>query len=141
MYLISTQGLIDLIGGDPDIGQLLRQLGADRVRVSIVTLGVVEADLQSMANEPDFAQFDQALRSFEAFARRMGCIEPFDGHVVRVWARLLNQHLTTETDDDGVEDLGDIDRMVVATAIERNLILIDRPRIYHQQLALNAHGY
>ena len=72
---------------------------------------------------------------------RIVCATVNDHHVVRVWARLLNQHLTTETDDDGVEDLGDIDRMVVANAIERNLFLIDRPRSYHQQLALNAQGY
>ena len=48
MYLISTQGLIDLIGGDPDIGQLLRQLGADRVRVSIAIRSLIRARMSPL---------------------------------------------------------------------------------------------
>lgn len=73
---------------------------------------------------------DLALRAFVSFARRNNALELFDEGAGAVFSRIAQ--LDLRIDDD--EDLGDMSRMDVATAIDRNLVLIEGEQPYHGRI-------
>ncbi|MNL79183.1 hypothetical protein D3C87_2057280 [compost metagenome] len=73
---------------------------------------------------------DLALRAFVSFARRNNAFELFDEGAGAAFSRIAQLELRVHDD----EDLGDMSRMVVATAIDRNLVLIEGAQPYHGQI-------
>ena len=88
-----------------------------RHRNVVVSVAHVQAEILSTPIEEGREVMDLALRAFVSFARRNNALELFDEGAGAVFSRIAQ--LDLRIDDD--EDLGDMSRMDVATAIDRNL--------------------
>ncbi len=130
MFLLSTQALMDIICENPDMTAWIRLVPAQDIHASVVSVAHVQAEILSTPIEEGREVLDLALRTFVSFARRNSTLELFDEGAGAVFSRIA--HLDLRTDDD--EELGDMSRMVVATAIDRNLVLIEGAQSYHRQI-------
>lgn len=130
MYLFSTQTLMDLICGEPHVMGWAETVVAHGVSISVVSIGRVQAEILATGQGDGRDELDSAFRVVLANAKRTHRIEPFDESTALVWAKLLDRELTYEAGD-GTMELDDLSRMVVATAIDRKLILVERPQPYH----------
>lgn len=101
-----------------------------RHRNVVVSVAHVQAEILSTPIEEGREVMDLALRAFVSFARRNNALELFDEGAGAVFSRIAQ--LDLRIDDD--EDLGDMSRMDVATAIDRNLVLIEGEQPYHDQI-------
>ncbi|WP_327209977.1 hypothetical protein [Rhizobium leguminosarum] len=127
MYLLSTQALMDLICDQPEMSRWVGSVAAAEVHVSAVSVAHVQAEINATPADEGRDELDRALRAFLAYARRANVVEIFDEEAAQVYARLPLGQLLLE---DGAE-LGDMSRMVVSTAIDRNLELVEEPQPYH----------
>ncbi|KQS78832.1 hypothetical protein ASG25_09365 [Rhizobium sp. Leaf384] len=130
MFLLSTQALMDIICEDPDVTAWIRPVKAQDIHASVVSVAHVQAEILSTPIEEGREVMDLALRAFVSFARRNNALELFDEGAGSVFSRIAQ--LDLRVDDD--EDLGDMSRMVVATAIDRNLVLIEGAQQYHGEI-------
>lgn len=130
MFLLSTQALMDIICDNPDVTAWIRPVPAQDIHASVVSVAHVQAEIISTPIEEGCEVMDLALRAFVSFTRRNNALELFDERAGGVFSRTAQ--LDLRIDDD--EDLGDLSRMVVATAIDRNLVLIEGAQPYHGQI-------
>ncbi|MFB9980177.1 type II toxin-antitoxin system VapC family toxin [Mesorhizobium kowhaii] len=133
MYLLSTQTLMDLLCGEPRIKDFINSAQIDNVGVSVVTLGEIQSEISATDQDDGREVLDSALRKFHAIARRTQRVEPFDETAAFMWAKIQGHDLVFDDEGESIS-LSDIQRMVVATAIDRNLILIERRQPYHARL-------
>ncbi|MNV96229.1 hypothetical protein D3C71_1912110 [compost metagenome] len=63
-------------------------------------------------------------------ARTHSTIEAFGESAASIWAKLDAYDL--QVDDDGERPMTDVERMVVATALDRKLVLVEQAQPYHQ---------
>lgn len=131
MYLLSTQSLMDLICGQPEMTRWIGSVAAAEVHVSAVSVAHVQAEVMAMTVADGRDELDRALRVLLAYARRANILEVFDEEAAQVFSRLPPGVLYL--DDDA--ELGDMSRMVVATAIDRSLELVEEPQPYHAHIA------
>lgn len=131
MYLLSTQSLMDLICGQPAMASWIRSVGASEVHISSVSIAQIEAEILATSAADGRDELDDALRSILAYARRARAIELFDEEAAAIFARLPEADLYFE---DGTV-VGDMTRMVAATAIEKKLMLVEEPQPYHAVIA------
>jgi hypothetical protein len=129
MYLLSTQALMDLICGQPEMSRWVGSVAAAEVHVSAVSIAHVQAEISATPADEGRDELDRALRAFLAYARRANVVEIFDEEAAQVFARLPHGQLLL---DDA--ELGDMSRMVVSTAIDRNLELVEEPQPYHADI-------
>jgi hypothetical protein len=127
MFLLSTQALMDIICEDPAMTAWIRPVPAQDIHASVVSVAHVQAEILATSLEEGREVMDLALRAFVSFARRNNALELFDEGAGAVFSRIA--HLDLSVDED--EELGDMSRMVVATAIDRNLVLIEGSQPYH----------
>jgi hypothetical protein len=130
MYLLSTQALMDIICENPAMSEWIRSVPAHDIHASVVSVAHVQAEILATPLEDGREEMDLALRSFVSFARRNNALELFDEGAGAVFSRIAQLDLRIDED----EELGDMSRMVVATAIDRNLVLIESPQHYHGQI-------
>lgn len=121
---------MDLICGQPTMSGWITTVPASDVHVSAVTLAHLQAEIAEIPVEDGRLELDQALRSFTAYARRANAIEVFDEEAARAYATLAFGPFLL---DDGTP-LGDMSLMVVATAIDRNLELVEERQPYHSEI-------
>lgn len=124
---------MDLICGEPNIMRWANSVFAHGVSVSVVSIGQVQSEIMATDQNDGRDDLDSAIRVVIANARRASRIEPFDESAASVFAKLLGRQLTYQTPD-GTVELGDMSRMVVATAIDRKLVLVERSQPYHALL-------
>lgn len=130
MFLLSTQALMDIICENPDLTAWIRPVPAQDIHASVVSVAQVQAEILSTPIEEGREVMDLALRAFVSFARRNNALELFGEGAGAVFSRMIQ--LDLRVDDD--EDLGDMSRMVVATAIDRDLVLIEGEQSYHGRI-------
>lgn len=130
MYLLSTQALMDLICGQPDMARWVRSVAAADVHISSVSVAHVQAEVIATSADEGRDELEHALRGVLAYARRAKSLEVFDEEAAEVYARLPGEALYL--DDDA--EMSDMSRMVVATAIDRNLELVEEPQPYHAEI-------
>jgi predicted nucleic acid-binding protein len=139
-YLLGTRALVDLVrrvsnpvkqwaDGIPTTG--------DRIYVSVVSIGQIQAEIDQLrAGDPQKplwqAHFRAAIATFSP-----SYVLGIDEAIAMRWATLLPLTLNT-TDKSGQVALAADSRLVLATAMERNLIVVDPTEQCHQVLA--AHG-
>jgi predicted nucleic acid-binding protein len=125
---------MDLICGEPKISSWATAVAVTTIGISVVSFGQVRAEI--LATDPRDGQdaLDAAFRKVFSIAKRVQRIEPFDTGASKVWATLLN-HTLDYMVDGRIVPLGDPSKMVVATALDRNLILVERSQPYHRAIA------
>lgn len=121
---------MDLICGQPEMSRWVRSVGAAEVHASVISVAHVQAEIFATSSDDGRDELDEALRSFLGYARRANVLEFFDEAAAQLFARLPKGQLLLE----GGADLGDMSRMVVATAIERRLALVEEPQPYHAEI-------
>jgi hypothetical protein len=121
---------MDLICDQPDMSRWIGSVAASEVHVSAVSVAHVQAEVLATPADEGREELDRALRAFLAYARRANVVEIFDEEAAQVFARLPQGQLLLE---DGAE-VGDLSRLVIATAIERNLELVEEGQPYHQEI-------
>lgn len=121
---------MDIICENPDLTAWIRPVPAQDIHASVVSVAQVQAEILSTPIEEGREVMDLALRAFVSFARRNNALELFGEGAGAVFSRMIQ--LDLRVDDD--EDLGDMSRMVVATAIDRDLVLIEGEQSYHGRI-------
>jgi predicted nucleic acid-binding protein len=140
-YLLGTHALVELVrrvsnpvktwaDGIPATG--------DQIYISVVSIGQIQSEIdQLLPSDPQKslwqAHFRAAVATFSP-----SYVLGIDKSIAMRWATLLPLTLTT-TDKSGQQvALAADSKLVLATAMERNLIVVDPSEQCHQVLA--AHG-
>ncbi len=130
IYLLSTQSLLDLLTGQPEMETWMEDKQARSVEISSVSVGQVLREIHNEANVAERKElesaFDKLLMVFHTY---QGVI-PFDEAASKTWATLCSMELM----HDSSSELSSESRMVVATALTRNAIFVDADRPYHTEL-------
>jgi hypothetical protein len=130
IYLLSTQCMLDLLTGEPDMVAWMKNKPASMIEVCSVSIGQGHSEIAKETN----TAFRKALEaSFEKLLlglRLSQGIVAFDESASKVWATLSSMSLI----HDQAKELSPESRMVVAVALTRNATFVDRPRPYHAQL-------
>ncbi|MCM2434008.1 type II toxin-antitoxin system VapC family toxin [Agrobacterium rosae] len=132
MYLLSTQTLMDLLCGVPEVKEFADGVPRGGVYLSVVSLGVVDGAIRETGVTEGRDQLDRLFRRVLSMARTHSTVEVFGEPAASIWAKL--SALDLQVDDDGMRHLSDLERMVVATAIERKLVLVEQAQPYHSEL-------
>lgn len=134
MYLLSTRVFAALVSAEPRILAWAKTVGRERLGASVVSLGVVRYRVGTVPVGSGQQSVDQNLRAIESLMRRTGAIHDFGERDAAIWANLLSCDLKVAVR--GVAtDLPNRDRMVVATALERSLVLVEGEQPYHSALS------
>ncbi|GAB7552248.1 hypothetical protein NRB_17500 [Novosphingobium sp. 11B] len=132
--LLSTQALLDTLGGEQRIMAWHSATPANQVELSAVSIGQVLDLLAGIAHGGRRQAFENALNSFVALVNNYGNVVAFDEACARQWPDLLGVPLPHVTSTGVQSDLSAASRMVVATALARNATLIEDPQPYHAQV-------
>jgi predicted nucleic acid-binding protein len=132
MYLLSTQTLMDLLCGVPEVKEFADEVHRAGVYLSVVTLGQVEQEIRATSLKDGRDQLDRYFRRVLSMARTQSTVEPFGESAASIWAQLGSHDLMV--DDDGIRPISDIERMVVATALDRKLVLVEQAQPYHRMI-------
>lgn len=139
-YLLGTHALVELIRR---VSNPVKKWAdgvpatSDPIYVSVVSLGQIHAEINQLAaSDPQKALWQAHFRAAVATFSPLYVLS-IDEAIAMRWATLLPLTLT-RTDNSGDVALGADSRLVLATAMERNLIFVDATGQCHQVLA--AHG-
>lgn len=134
MYLLSTQSLVDIMRGTgTPVGMWHGSLTPDiqrHVFVSVLSFGRIASQIHDLpaASRGDWTK---SLARTRHLMLRDTRVLGIDMDLMDLWADLLVTDLS-QFDESGEEiPLADDDRLIVATAILRRFILIDRPQPFH----------
>jgi len=133
MYLFASQTFMDLLCGDPSVKMFADGVPRGGVYLSVVSLGVVEETIRETPPAEGRDQLDRYFRRVLSMARTHSTVAPFGEGTASVWARLGSYDLAV-ADEDGERAMSDIERMVVATALELKLVLVEQAQPYHSLL-------
>jgi hypothetical protein len=131
MHLLTAQTVLDVVAGQPQVAAWMTTI--PQVHISAIAFVRAEQTIESIGrNDPRHAALANAFATLRGAVNAFGRIEPFDGSAALTWAKLLNFSPTLEIDNvAGREPLDDLAKMDVAIAIDRRLILVERPQPYH----------
>jgi predicted nucleic acid-binding protein len=126
VYLLSDQCFADLASRDPERG-VARWLaearpGPKELYVSAVSIGMVAAEIERLA-PAERGPWRRLLAEARRVFLERDCVLDVDLSVVDAWTTLRNLELAVD-DGDGVRPVGEDTRLVVATAIARDLTLV-----------------
>lgn len=139
-YLLGTHALVELVRRLPSPVKKWADgiPTTDQIYISVVSIGQIQAEIDRLPSSDPAkplwqAHFRAALATFSP-----SYVLGVDEAIAMRWATLLPLTLTT-TDKSGQQVAVAADsRLVLATAMERNLIVVDS--IEHCHVALAAHG-
>ncbi len=130
IYQLSTQSLLDLLTGAPEMETWLEGKQARSVEICSVSIGQVLRMIQAESNVVERKDLESAFEKLLMVFRIYQGVVPFDEAAGRTWATLCSMTLM----HDSTVELSSESRMVVATALTRNAIFVDADRPYHAQL-------
>ena len=142
-YLLSTWALMDLISRKSDLPVFQwidsQQTASTQIYISVVSIGLAQAAIESHDNPILQRQFRESLQDVMESWPPENIVE-FTLDVVAPWSLLVanGDRLQTRkrlSDSAATVSLGQSDRMVVATALQRDLVLVEPAQPYHKQLA------
>lgn len=135
MFLLATQAALDLIAGEPKIGAWASRVAHREISVSAISVGLIIEVINGLPpGDPARTGLSAALNQLLGTTHAAGTLLPFDHRAARRWAELLPLALA-RIGTARATVLSSEERMVVATAIEFNLILVDREQPYQATLA------
>lgn len=132
MYLLSTQTFMDLLCGVEEVKEFADRIPRGAVYLSSVSLGIVEEEIRATPVRRGRDELDRYFRRVLSMARTHSNVEAFGEAAASVWARLGDHDL--QVYDEGVRAMSDVERMVVATALDRSLVLVEQKQAYHDLL-------
>lgn len=132
--LLSTQTLLDILGGGERITTWFNATPANQVEVSAVSIGQVLELIQRISDPDRRQRFENALNSFVAIINSFDNVVNFDEASSRQWAHLQEMDLLYVSPDGEGAALSTTSRMVVATALARNSTLAEKLQPYHECL-------
>jgi hypothetical protein len=132
MYLFSTQTLMDLLCGVSEVKEFADGVPRGGVYLSVVSLGVVDETIRATPAKDGRDQLDRLFRRVLSMARTHSTVEVFGESTASIWAKLGSHDLVV--DDDGERAMSDVERMVVATALDRKLVLVEQLQPYHRMI-------
>ncbi|WP_102325718.1 PIN domain-containing protein [Komagataeibacter saccharivorans] len=126
MYLLDSQQVMDLLSRDQNrqIFQWLAEANPKKsdLFVSIISLGQIADTIERMAAR-ERNHWRRLLQEGRRQFQEAGSLVDVDAAVVDAWqSNLRGQHLADIENAD--EELGEDDRLIVATAIARNYTLV-----------------
>ncbi len=138
MYLLSTPTLADLVGRDQarPVFDWLRQArpGATELFASVVSFGIVASSIEDLPKH-ERGDWRRLLQEGRRQFVEKGTIIDVDLPIVDTWASALRGLSLLEEAEDGERfDLGEDERLVIATAIARSFTLVSPPRPYLEDL-------
>lgn len=132
--LLSTQTLLDILGGGERFTAWFNATPASEVEVSAVSIGQVLELIHRISDTDRRQRFENALNSFIAVINSFGNVVDFDEASSREWAHLQEIDLPYVSRDGGGSALSAASRMVVGTALARNSTLVEALQSYHERL-------
>jgi predicted nucleic acid-binding protein len=140
-YLLGTQSLVELARRVPNPVKRWADsipTTGDQIYISVVSIGQIQSEIDKLRpDDPEKPLWQAHFRAAVAQFSPMYVLG-VDESIAMRWATLLPLTLTT-TDKSGQQvDLAADSRLLLATAMERNLIVVDAVEHYHRVLA--AHG-
>jgi predicted nucleic acid-binding protein len=130
IYLLSTQSLLDLLTGQPEMENWMEGKQARSVEISSVSIGQVLRQIHAETNVAERKELESAFEKLLMALRAYQGVIPFDEAASRTWATLCSMALM----HDRSVELSSESRMVVATALTRNATFVDADRPYHAAL-------
>jgi predicted nucleic acid-binding protein len=139
MYLLGSQEFADLTSRDEGrtIFQWLKAtpLGSSDLFVSALSIGMLANTIEDLP-PPEREQWRRLLAAARRQFEALGGIIPVDLEIVDAWsAHLRGRELFEEDPAAGYREmLGEDTRLIIATAIARNLTLVTRREPYHDEI-------
>ena len=130
IYLLSTQSLLDLLTGQPDMETWMKDKQARSVEISSVSVGQVLRQIHAETNVAERKELESAFEKLLMVFRAYRGVMPFDEPASKTWSTLCSMTLM----HDASAELSSESRMVVATALTRNATFVDANRPYHADL-------
>ena len=131
MYLLSTQATLDAAAGMS--GRLATVEAAD-IHLSVISAARAKSEISQSKGASVYLR---NLRRLVSLVKSHGHLIPVDETVADRWAELLYTDLQVTENGLNVA-LDDDNRLVVATALVFNLVLLEAPQPYHETLSLSA---
>jgi hypothetical protein len=133
MYLLSTQTFLDLLCGVDAVKDFADRVPRGSVYLSVVSLGLVEEVIRETDIRDGRDELDRYYRRLLSVARANSTVEVYGESAASWWAKLSGYDF--EMDDEGMaREMSDLERMVVATALDRRLVLVEQAQPYHGQI-------
>jgi hypothetical protein len=133
LFLLGTAALLAAAAGRRT--PALSSIPDDAVHLSVISAARARHEILLLAPSPDRSTYEQNLRELVAMVSSEGHVLPVDAAIAECWATLLPMSLPVIEPDGSSAELDDDNRLVVATAIVRNLTLLEAPQPYHAALA------
>jgi predicted nucleic acid-binding protein len=131
IYMLSTQSLLDLLGGNPGITKWLSSVPVQQVEISAVSVGQAIDTIQQSANAANRNYFQRQLDRIVVTVKSSDGLIPFDEGAARMWAELQSMKLDYKMRDGSNTELSAESRMVVATARDRGATFVEDSQPYH----------
>lgn len=131
IFFLSTQALLDILSGRPNVEAWQSTIPLSSVEVSPVSLGQATVTIRRIANAGRKQSFENALAGFISAINISAGIIPFDEAAAKAWATLTEMDLPYNERSGTVTQLGPPSRMVVASALSRDASLVEEPQPYH----------
>lgn len=138
-YLLSTQSLLDRLSAKSSypIFEWLNEQGTENtsIAISVVSIGYARARVESLSKAADRQKYGYILDTIvSGFEKNL--ILPIDEKTVATWATILDNDEPPERYQSGRSgstriELSDADLLVVATALTKNLTLVEPAQPYH----------
>ena len=138
MYLLSTAALGDLVSRDearPVFGWLnANRPGATELFASVVSFGIVASSIEDLPKH-DRGEWRRLLQEGRRRFVEQGTLIDVDLPIIETWASSLRGLEVMDQAEDGERfDLGEDERLVIATAIARSLTLVSPARPYLDEI-------
>jgi len=131
IYVLSTQSLLDLLGGKPSIMNWLSTVSMQDVEISAVSIGQALDTIQQKPNAAQRKNFERQLDRIVTTVKSSDGLISFDEGAARIWAELESKTLAYRTRDGNTTELSHASRMVVATALRRGAMFVEDSQPYH----------
>jgi predicted nucleic acid-binding protein len=125
MYLLDSQIAMDMFSRDED-RSIFQWLNEDtrQIFVSVLSLGQISHTIDDMAPQKR-NQWRRRYQEGKRILEAQGSLIDIDSAIVDVWQANLRGGRLVEIPD-AAEELGEDDRLIIATAISRNYTFVTR---------------
>lgn len=134
IFFLSTQSLLDVLSGKPNVLKLLESIPVQQVEISAVSIGQALDTIQQIKNLAIRKSFERPLETLIATVKSNQGVIPFDEAAARIWAELQARKLECKKPDGNTTQLSPASRMVVATALQRGAMFVESSQPYHADI-------
>ena len=134
IFFLSTQSLLDVLGGNENIHNWLATIPMQQVEISAVSIGQALDTIQQNSNASKRKSFERQLELIIITVKSNQGVIPFDEEAARIWADLQARTLQYKKLDGTTTELSSASRMVVATALQQGATFVESSQPYHSAI-------